>query len=95
VLKLSLPVCITCGLVFSAGATGAVKQVETAWTDLGGLISSRKVALVLPDGAAIESKAISVQPDALIVSAIFGLPVAGFFAGRALDRRVTLIKITP
>jgi hypothetical protein len=168
VLKRSLPICVACALLFSAGAAAAVKRVDTAWTDLGGLISSRKVSLVLPDGAAIEGRAVSIRPDTLTMSisktsdprahpkgtasvprasittlqllemsvrgrvigtalgvvgglavgagivlanglfaktstgqnagacvAIFGLPVAGFFAGRALDRKVTLIKITP
>ena len=158
---------MACVLLCGVGANADVKQVETAWTGLGGLISSRKVALVLPDRAAIEGKAISVQPEALTLTitktsdrqghpkgaasiprasiptlqllemrvtgrvigttvgvvvglaagaviilhnglfadtstgqnvgagvAIFGLPVAGYFAGRALDRKVTLIKIT-
>jgi hypothetical protein len=157
-----------CVLLFTVGAIAAAKPVETAWTGLGGLILSRKVALVLPDGAAVEGEAVAVQPDALeltitktsdprgypkgaasiprssistlqlmemrvvgrvigttvglfagvvtgtvillsnglfaktstgqnvgAVTVVIGFPVAGFFAGRALDRRVTIIKVAP
>ena len=159
---------IACVLLFTVGAFAAIKQVETVWSGLGDLILSRKIAFVLPDGAAIEGKAVSVQPDALRLTitktsdpqghpkgvasiprssistlqlmemrvvgrvigttvglfaglatgaliilsngifgktstgqsvgagvAIVGFPVAGFFAGRTLDRKLTLIKVAP
>ncbi|HTM48672.1 MAG TPA: hypothetical protein VL285_08330 [Bryobacteraceae bacterium] len=155
-------------LLFTFPSAAAIREVETAWSDLGGLISSRKIALVLPDGARIEGKALSVKADAIVMTisktsdrgahpqgpasiprasvaalrllemrvrgriiattagivgglaagagiilanglftdtstgrdvgaavAIFGLPTAGYFIGRAADKKVTVIRIAP
>ena len=157
---------IGAALLFHIAAIAAIKQVDAKWEELGGLISGKKIALRLPDGAAIEGKVASVQADSLTlmiakssnaqsypkretsiprasvstirllemriigrvagtvvgavigvgtvvaiavgngifnkpsggenaaeVVALVGLPVAGYFIGRSLDRKDTLIKI--
>jgi hypothetical protein len=56
---------IAASLLFHIGAMAATKQVEARWEELGGLISDKKISLVLPDGAIIEGKVASVQADSL------------------------------
>jgi hypothetical protein len=157
---------IAVALLFRIGAMAAIKQVEVRWEELGGLISGKKISLLVPGGASIEGNVASVRADSLMLSiakssdvraypkretsiprasvstvrllemriigrvagtvigaaiglgiavaialgngilkkesggqtagaviGIVGLPVAGFFIGRSLDRRVTLIKV--
>jgi hypothetical protein len=48
-------------------AAAPPKPREVKWVDLSALVTGHKIATVLPDGARIEGKVRSVEPDALLV----------------------------
>jgi hypothetical protein len=64
----SMPYALALLLLFTLPSAAASREVETAWSDLGGLISSRKIALALPDGARIEGRALSVKADSIAIT---------------------------
>ncbi len=159
---------IAAALLSNIAALAAIREVESSWANLTALIVSKRIALVLPNGASVEGEVVEVRPDALamtiartsdahanpkgaasiprasvtklqllemrptgrivgtvvgaaaglgvaigiafigglfnkdataktagIIAGIVTLPVAGFFIGRSLDRKVTLIKVVP
>ena len=63
--------------------SSANKQVEMRWSELGVLLHGGYVKLVLPG------------ERAAVLGLLIGGGVGGYFVGRAMDRKTTLIKVLP